>query len=251
MCVKQYIKVMVIAQTFKYFNCHNSCMETPRLAILYDRSAVSRTELDAAMAGIGRFGRFGVQCEGIEVSDKKAVATIKRGERIKEIIGRDPAVLNVMDFRAMGFLEAFDWLVKDLRKIGVRGYYEAPARERGMGIGLMRGELLNLSDADGGRNIPSIGLSYRGIGGVVTLRGIRRGCDPELAARAIEAAVAHETGHVLGIGGHCPDESCLMRANDHLEDFVEVTVRQARDLCRRCESLVRWCVSDLSRGIEP
>jgi hypothetical protein len=195
-------------------------MDTPktRLAVLYERSALSKPELDAAMAGISRFRRFGLQCEGIEVSDRKAVAGVKRGERIREIIARDKAALSALDLGSLCLGEVF-------RK-------ERPVS----GIGIMGGELFHQTDGERGER--STGLSAMDVGGVVTIRRIRLIEDAGLALKTIEAAVAHETGHVLGIKGHCSDDGCLMRENEHLEDFVEITVKNARDLCRRCDALI-------------
>ncbi len=191
-----------------------------RLAIVYDRSAVSERERGAAMAGIDRFRRFGVECEGIEVSDKDAVRTVKRGERIKDIIGRKKATLTIIDLRSLTWRECL-------------------GRERPvMGIGIMGGELNSWSGADGESPVASTGLSYKDTGGVVSLRKIRLMSDLDLSMKTLSAAVAHEMGHVLGVEGHCGDERCLMRANEHIEDFVEITVMQARDLCRRCESII-------------
>ncbi len=208
-------------------------MENPksRLAIVYDRSAVSGPELEAAMSGIRRFSRFGVECEGIEVSDRKALATVKRGERIRDMIGREKTVLNPMDLHSLLIREAF-----------------TKPREV-MGIGIMGGELASSSGGEGERQVASTGVSLIGVGGVVTLRKIRATLDWRTAESTIEAAVAHEAGHILGIRGHCADAACLMRENEHLEDFVEITVRQARDLCARCNSLIRSFISvGMERG---
>ena len=212
--------------SFKYFYCHNICMEKASLALIYDRRSVSPDEARSALRGMERFARFGLGCEGIEVSDRKAVAGVKRGERIAGIIGQERAVLSVLDLRAMGIREFFG------------------NERKALGVGLMAGELLSLRDEGAER---ATGLSHEGSGGVVTLRRIRL-LEPRVASMAIEAAVAHEAGHILGIGGHCKDEGCLMRENQRLEDFIEITVKMARDICRRCESVIGTYVSGLGQA---
>lgn len=187
---------------------------------LIQNSQITKEESEAALRGIKRFEKFGVQCE----SNTK-ISRVMMGRKITKIISQESTISN-MDFKPT----VLDFLLD----------------RKSIGLGL--GPYPLLLEIDNSKTESCIGVAKTGVGAVVSIFGIRNAqnffykgisIDKKTAIEAIEIATAHEIGHVLGITEHC--KNCIMKENSCFRDFIE---NLRSDLCKECFSKIsRFCNS--------
>ncbi|MCI0504142.1 hypothetical protein L0Y65_05535 [Candidatus Micrarchaeota archaeon] len=218
-------------------------MKDVRIRLLHPPS-VKPEEVGAAIRGMERFRAFGVQIDNAELGENcRAVLNgVRNGGAIKNMVNATAPAITFSDFHG-GFWEAL--ASNDILPLGltpscmneiVYGEYSSRLEIR---LGLSRekeGAIVSL-------------FRIRGIASTQTLSGpYRTADDAGLALKAIETAVVHELGHVLGKTGHCESEGCVMQANSSFEDFINRFVRPGLDFCRECARTVNMAVCRMTTG---
>jgi hypothetical protein len=202
-------------------------MKEPRVRLLYPPS-VTREEMVSALRGMERFNRFGViSDEACLSSGKIALKGVTCSGSISRIVAA-PSPVTPFDMR-INFSEVL--FPRDIIPIGL-----TPLQMRQL-IGEEYGDRLDAV----------IGLARPNLGAVVSLyrmRTIDGGTGSALGRKAVETAVAHELGHVLGVDLHCERPDCIMQANTGIkagtgfEFFMERFVKAGLDFCRDCASKI-------------
>jgi hypothetical protein len=203
-------------------------MKKPRLALVFDSERVSKDERSAASRG---FGKFDVLCEQIDVLDRNGgLWLLKNGERMKGMVSsREDIRLHPGEIIESS---ASSWF---------------PERNT-MGLGITPMRIIDISIPKGGMR-GNLGVSHPAFGGLVSIARFRK-LGGGLSLKAIELAVAHEIGHVLGNREHCAND-CLMQENRDYHDFVERFVKRDLGPCRDCMGRASLAIKALPGPYEP
>ena len=206
-------------------------MKELKVRILHPPS-VTAEEVKAALRGAERFRAYGVVCDHADVTLKSALLDVKNGRRVRELVTSPEPVVHFCDL-GFGVWEAF--FPKSVLPLGL-----TPSRMR---------EAVDESEAY--KLEPRLGIARANEGALVSLSRIRESAtggsphrsEPDTALKAIEMAVVHELGHVLGRKDHCARQGCVMQGNENYLDFIERFVRKGVDLCWECSSMISSSIS--------
>lgn len=209
-------------------------MKEVKIRLLYP-STVKHEEVEAALKAFGKFSGFGVLHDHAAVEGQDALRGVRNGKSVRSIVTSPSPTVQHYDFMP-GISEIF--FTKDIIPMALTPNRMVELVDNGLDY--LKGE-------------PRIGVARQGEGAVVSLFRIRQ-LSPEgvmmdgapyrleaetgLRAKAIEVAVGHELGHVLGRKSHCPTSGCIMQENENFIDFVERFVKQRVDFCRECCSVI-------------
>jgi hypothetical protein len=202
-------------------------MNRLKLAVLYHQRSLTDEERSAAMEGIRKFERFGVLCGQVDVGSG-SISGIKRGRLLRNSILASDFKFHEFDIKHIPVAEAL-W-----------GFFR---RYDTMGIAVTEAFLCH---SDGEKVSRSLGVSEFGVGGMVSVSRLRELCYRKILPDAVRLAVMHETGHILGMKGHCTSENCLMQENKNTLDFVQRFVEKDLKMCGNCEGIVAAGVSNLA-----
>ena len=114
------------------------------------------------------------------------------------------------------------------------------------GLGITGQTLLQIPENGCGEAERMIGIAYPTRSAILSI-SLLKTLPEEERPRAIEIAAAHEAGHVLGRSGHCDNAGCIMRANEHFDDFVRMFVKQTCELCDDCARTISAFISSVGR----
>jgi len=193
-------------------------MQTAHARIIL-HPALTAQEKQAALHAAHGFRHLGVEYDCIDDFGRagmKALRSVKRGERLHELIMGGDALVRTMDLSAESL-----WVLFFDKKM--------------LGLGVTPFKLYEVIDGLPSSVEPRIGLSLPDAAGIVSIHTIRGELKGDEATDAVTAAVRHELGHVFGLHGHCANASCIMQENENFLDFIERFVKPKLDFCRECE----------------
>ncbi|MBI5046472.1 hypothetical protein HZC07_01950 [Candidatus Micrarchaeota archaeon] len=181
-------------------------MAEPRVRLLYPKGTETRL-IEAGMRGVKRFERFGIKVEHA-IGDKKGMEGVTASRFLERMVSAKGA-------QTIGRTDFSNWIEIMFGKRTI------------IGMALTNAPLIY-------NNEGVIGISEIRRGAVVSLSRIGRIPEQDIREAALEQAVKHELGHVLGSEGHCTTAGCIMQENKHFVDFIADMVRARLDFCRRC-----------------
>ncbi|HSB46488.1 MAG TPA: hypothetical protein VLD37_00625 [Candidatus Bilamarchaeum sp.] len=229
-------------------------MNKVKFALIHHPASISRSELEAAAEGMREFARFGVSCE--EIGAGGSVAHVKRGALLKEAAAAGELSVHKFALAHIPLAEFGRDLLADM----LRGFPSDFIRNRArpvdsMGIALTGGILFerrndneNFRSDEEKLKARRIGVSFGGVGGIVSLSRLRELCYRTILPEAVRLAVMHEAGHVLGKKGHCAEEGCLMQENRDTPDFIRRFVENKARFCIFCLRTIESGVRALEKG---
>jgi hypothetical protein len=205
-------------------------MNEVRVRLIFHDTLGTR-ERRAAYAGTSAFERFGVTCDCVDASNRKALRCVRAGEMIGRIVMAEKPVVRLQDL-------AFE-------SLWAMAY---PKTIYGLGVTPRR---LNGADNKAADAPLVLGVGLNRSGGVLSVFRMLE-TEGELGENAVAAAVRHELGHIfLKVkngephydGGHCRDTDCIMQKNGNYNDFIERFVKPGLGFCLECAGRINAAIS--------